>query len=112
MSGVASSIKNVSYAVRLTVEMKLPADEYEEAEKVLLDLKGTEAVKGRIGALQLDRSKLELDTSNIEMAFDNVPEVLRVTAERLKQLEAGPQGAVAKMALRHLYRAVHNKVEP
>lgn len=94
------------HVLRLKVEMCVLPDDYEEAEKILRELKGTDATHGRVGVLQLDRSKLELDTKNIEHAFEDLPDVLRVTAERLKAMENGEQGEVAKQALMHLYRTV------
>jgi DNA repair exonuclease SbcCD nuclease subunit len=94
------------YVLRLTVDMRVPAADYEEAETILRELKGTEAVHGRVGILQVDRSKLELDTSNIEDAFAELPDALRTTAERLKAMEKGVQAEVARQALMHLYRTV------
>jgi hypothetical protein len=90
--------------LRLKVEMSIPANEYEEAEKILRELKGTEATHGRVGVLQLDRSGLELDTQNIEDVFDDLPDVLRITAQRLKEMDSGDKAEVAKRALMHLYR--------
>jgi DNA repair exonuclease SbcCD nuclease subunit len=92
------------HVLRLRVEMRVPANEYEEAEKILRELKGTDATHGRVGVLQLDRSGLVLDTQNIEDAFDGLPEVLRVTAQRLKAMDVGDQAEVARRALMHLYR--------
>ena len=43
---------------------------------------------------------------NIEQAFEDLPDVLRATVERLKQMEGGAQGEVARRALMHLYRSV------
>src|SRR5262249_55609953 len=45
--------------VRLRVSMRVPAPEYDEAERILEDLKGTDARQGRIGILELDRQGLE-----------------------------------------------------
>lgn len=94
------------HVLRLSVEMHLAAAEYEEAEAILRELKGTDAVHGRVGILEVERSRLELDTRNIEEAFASLPDVLRATAERLKAMESGPQAEVARQALLHLYRGV------
>lgn len=90
--------------VRLTVDFRATAAEYEEAETILRELAGTEAVHGRIGILQLDRRRLELDTQNIGAAFAALPDVLRTTAARLEEMAQGEQGEIAREALMHLYR--------
>jgi DNA repair exonuclease SbcCD nuclease subunit len=90
--------------LRLTVAMRLAAPELEEAEAILRELRGTEAVQGRVGILQLDRAELLLDPASIDDAFADLPDVLRATAERLKALTSGPEGDVARRALLHLYR--------
>ncbi len=94
--------------LRLRIEMSLSADEYEEVEGILRKLKGTDASHGRVGVLQLDRSKMELDTDNIENVFEDVPDVLRVAVRRLKQMEKGAQGEIAKQALMHIYRTIQD----
>lgn len=94
------------HVLRLTLEMRLPAAEYEEADAILRELKGTDAVHGRVGILEVERGGLELDTRNIEEAFGTLPDALRVTVERLKAMESGPQAEVARQALMHLYRGV------
>lgn len=91
--------------VRLTVDFRVPAAEFEEAETILRELEGTEAVHGRIGILQLDRRCLDLDTRNVGAAFSALPDVLRTTAARLEAMADGDQGEVARQALMHLYRA-------
>lgn len=90
--------------VRLTVDVRLDATEYDEAEAIFRELKGTSAAQGRIGILRLDRSGLELDTSGIETAVDALPEVVRATFSYLKAREDGDQAEVVRAALYHLYR--------
>lgn len=89
----------------LTVEMRLPADHYAQAERLLTQLEGTSALHGRAAIVRLDRSGLELDTGNIEDHFATLPDVLQATVRRLKTLEAAPgeQGLAARRALYHLY---------
>ena len=89
--------------LQLTVEATLPAAEYEEAERLLLELSGTEAVRPKVGILQLDRSRLELDTRDIETVFASMPEPVREAARRLKEEERGERADVARRALYHLY---------
>lgn len=94
------------HVLRLAVDMCLPAAEYEEAEAILRELKGTDALRGRVGIMHVDRSRLVLDTRNIEDAFPDLPDVLRVAAECLKAMEKGEQAKVARQALMHHYRSV------
>jgi DNA repair exonuclease SbcCD nuclease subunit len=92
--------------LRLTLDMSLSAPEFEEAEAILRELKGTAASHGRVGILQPDRARLRLDTAGIEALLTDLPEVLRATVSRLRQMERGEQAEVARAALFHLYRLV------
>lgn len=89
----------------LTVDMSIPAQEYAQAERLLIQLEGTSALPGRAAIVRLDRSCLQLDTGNIEAHFSTLPDVLQATVRRLKALEgeAGEQGQAATRALYHLY---------
>jgi DNA repair exonuclease SbcCD nuclease subunit len=90
--------------LRLTLDMALPAPEFEEAEGILRELKGTAASHGRVGILAPDRSRLRLDTAGLEALLSDLPEVLRATVAALRGQEAGEQPEVARAALLHLYR--------
>jgi len=92
--------------LELTVAATLPAAEYEEAERILGDLAGSEAVRPKVGILKSDRSRLELDTRNIEMLFADMPEPVLEAVRRLQDLERGPEAEVARRALYHLYTLV------
>lgn len=101
--------------LRLTVEARLSANEMEEAEAILRELGGTAASYGRAGILQLNRSKLTVDTRGIETQLSDLPAVLRETVTRLKQLEATDDPKVAEYAqaaLYHLYRLVRQERQP
>jgi DNA repair exonuclease SbcCD nuclease subunit len=100
---LASRADLAQRVLQLTVEATLPAAEYEEAERILLELGGTEAAGPKAGILQLDRSRLELDTRDIEAVFANMPEAVREAVRRLKQEEHGERGEVARRALYHLF---------
>lgn len=89
--------------MRLTLRMRATAAEYEEAERILDELKGTPAQHGSVGVLQLERDGLELDTRDIERSFEGLPPVLVATARRLKEQEA-THPEVVQRALYHLYR--------
>jgi DNA repair exonuclease SbcCD nuclease subunit len=89
--------------LELTVAASLPAAEYEEAERILSELAGSEAVRPKVGILRCDRSRLELDTRNIDQLFADMPEAVLEVVRRLQDLETGPQAEVARRALYHLY---------
>ena len=89
--------------LELTLAANLPAAEFEEAERILSELAGSEAVRPKVGILKCDSSRLELDTRNIEDLFANMPEAVVEAVRRLRELEGGPQAEVARKALYHLY---------
>jgi DNA repair exonuclease SbcCD nuclease subunit len=92
------------WVVRLTLDMRLPAPEHREAERLVGDLAGTAATRGRVGILLVDRQRLTLDTTDILSHFATLPEVLRDAVARLKQREdRGDEPERARAALRHLY---------
>lgn len=88
--------------LRLVAELHLPAPELEEAGRLLTELKGTDAVHGRAGILQLER-RITLDARGIEAVLVDLPEVLQATIVRLREHEAGDKAEVARAALFHLY---------
>lgn len=91
--------------LRVHVEMRVSPPEYDEAERLLEDLQGTPAKHGRVGVLDLHRSGLELETSDIDAYCTDLPDVLQAAVRRLKAAAADPQQtAVAQRALYHLYR--------
>ena len=92
--------------LRLILDLRLNAPEFEEAEAVLRELKGTNATHGRVGILQLVRQRMVLDTRGIEDSLTDLPEVLRATVAQLRALESGEQAEVAREALYHLFRLV------
>jgi DNA repair exonuclease SbcCD nuclease subunit len=91
--------------LRLHVQMKVSAPEYDEAELLLEELQGTAARHARAGVLDLDRQGLELETSTVDQYCTDLPDVLRSTVNRLKEVAEDPaQRLVAEKALFHLYR--------
>jgi DNA repair exonuclease SbcCD nuclease subunit len=90
--------------LRLTVEARLTAAELDDAEAILRELQGTAATIGRAGILQLDRSRLTLDTRGIEASLAGLPPVLRATVARLKDLEQSERPEIARQALYHLFQ--------
>lgn len=98
-----------SHVLSLSLDLFAKASEYQEVESILGELQGTDAIVGRVGILQVDKSGLKLDTSNIENAFDGLPDVLLAAVQRLRELEGGDQDEVARKALLHLLDAVKGK---
>ena len=92
--------------LRLIVDMRLTAVEFEEAERLLAELKGTSSSHPRVKIMQLERHGMVLDTRGIEAELADLPEVLQATVTRLKALETGEQAEVARAALYHLFRLV------
>ncbi len=92
--------------LELTVVACLPATEYEEAERLLRELAGSEAVRPKAGILKLDRTSLTLDTRDIDSLFADLPEAVRATVRRLRELEEGEEGETARRAIYHLYSLV------
>lgn len=97
------------HVLRLSLDMSVSPEGLTEVERLLTDLEGTSAAHGKVGVLQLDRSRLRLDTGNLESTFDSAPDVLKAVAARLRarELELGAdteQAEIARRALYQLYR--------
>jgi DNA repair exonuclease SbcCD nuclease subunit len=96
--------------LRLRVEMRVSAPEYDEAERLLEELEGTPAKHGRAGVLDLDRQGLELETSNVEAYCAELPDVLKSAVRRLTTAAEDPATRLAaQRALVHLYRVSRMK---
>lgn len=98
-----------SHVVSLSLDLKATAPEYQEVESILRELEGSDAIIGRVGILQVDKSGLRLDTTNIENAFDDLPDVLLAAVERLREMEHGDQAEIAQKALLHLFETVKGR---
>ena len=92
--------------LRLTVDMQVPLAEYEQVRRILAELKGTEAVQGRVGVLRADVSGLRIDTEGVEGLFEDLPGPLKAAAAKLKAQADGEHGEVARRALWNLYKLV------
>ena len=98
--------------LRLTVDFRVPLPEYEEALKILDELKGTEAIQGRVGVLQAETRGLEIDTTDAESLFEGLPDSLRAAGAKLKAMAENPEAGsaadaeTARQALWNLYRLV------
>lgn len=90
--------------LQLSLDLRVSAAEYAEAERLLTALAGTEADAAKVGVLKLDRSGLVLDTRDVEALFADMPESVREAARKLQAREREPAEAqAASRALYHLY---------
>ena len=94
-----------SRVLRLTLELRVSTQEYQEAEVLLGKLEGSAATHARVGVLELDRDGLSLDLSGVEAQSAALPPVLQAAVKRLKvQAELPEQRAAAERALFHLFK--------
>ena len=94
--------------LRLQLRMRLHPAERDELDEILRALAGTSSSHGRAAVLQIDRSGLVLDATDLGDALDGAPAVLVETAARLRARAqgGGEDGEIAQRALYHLYRLV------
>jgi DNA repair exonuclease SbcCD nuclease subunit len=91
--------------LRLRLEMRLPLAEYDQAQRILVELEGSLAATGKVGVLTLDRSGLRLDVQQSGAFADDLPPVLRSVLRRLEE-RAAVEPEKAERALHHLYELV------
>ncbi len=96
--------------LRLVLRMRVTPAERDEIEEIVQVLEGTSSSHGSAAVLQVDRSELLLDTSDLGDALEGLPQVLTDTAARLRARADAPgeEGEVAQRALYHLYRLVRS----
>ena len=93
--------------LRLNVNMTVPLDEYDEAGRLLEELRGSLAANPRVGVLSDDVSGLRLRV-DADMKFPvDLPPVLKAAVERLKA-RAADDPSMGERALHHLYSLVRN----
>jgi DNA repair exonuclease SbcCD nuclease subunit len=97
------------HVLRLVLDLRARVDEFDAIERILMELEGNEALIGKVAVLQLDRSRLALETSTMEDALERAPAVLRSVAARLLSIENehgkdSTRGELARRALYQLYR--------
>ena len=87
--------------------MTVPLDEYDEAGRLLEELRGSLAANPRVGVLSDDISGLRLRV-DADMKFPvDLPPVLKAAVERLKA-RAADDPSMGERALHHLYSLVRN----
>lgn len=93
----------------LTLDFTAPMAEYDEAERLLADFRGSLAATPRVGVLSVERGGLRLVADHTEDFDMELPAVLRATVERLlaqSRSEDSLTKEMAERALHHLYRLV------
>ena len=91
--------------LRLTLDMTLTLDEYDEAERILTELKGSLSANPTVGVLIEEREGLRLAMGGLEDFEQDLPPVLQSVVKRL-QTKAKIEPELAERALHHLYQLV------
>jgi DNA repair exonuclease SbcCD nuclease subunit len=95
--------------LRLHVDMTVPLEEYDEARRLLTELRGSLSASPRVGVLMADESQLRLAMDDAVALGDDVPEVMAGVVERLRA-RAALEPEKAERALHQLYRIVRGQM--
>ena len=93
--------------LRLKVDMTVPLEEYDEAGRILDELRGSLAANPRVGVLSDDVSGLRLRVDASLSFPKDLPPVLKGVVERLKAA-AVEDPVIGERALHHFYSLVRN----
>ena len=100
------------HVVRLHLDMTVSLSEESEVERILRDLRGTDATHGRVGVLVEDLANLRLQVGSGDAFPDDLPPVLKDTVARLDRLIAEAtdesEKSRATRALAHLYKLLQS----
>src|SRR4051812_10918416 len=89
--------------------MIVSLSEESEVERILRDLRGTDATHGRVGVLVENLENLRLQVGSGDAFPDDLPPVLKDTVERLDRLVAEAIDEAEKSrALAHLYKLLQS----
>lgn len=95
------------HVLRLDLDMTVSVSERHEVDRILRDLKGTDAIHGRVGVLVEDRTNLRLQVGAGNAFSADLPPVLKDTVARLDRMVAEAVDEAEKTratrALSHLY---------
>ena len=91
--------------LRLTLDMRLPLHEYDEATRILTELEGSLAAHPRVGVLTTERDRLRLDVTDSSAFTEGLPDVLQSVVRRLEE-KAAVEPEKAERAIHHLFRLV------
>src|SRR6516165_3897237 len=96
------------HVVRLHLDMTVSLSEESEIERILRDLRGTDATHGRVGVLLEHLESLRLQVGSGNAFPEDLPPVLKDTVARLDRLVAEAidesEESRATRALSHLYK--------
>ena len=96
------------HVVRLHLDMTVSLSEESEVERILRDLRGTDATHGRVGVLLENLENLRLQVGSGNAFPEDLPAVLKDTVARLDRLVAEAidesEKSKATRALAHLYK--------
>jgi DNA repair exonuclease SbcCD nuclease subunit len=100
------------HVVRLHLDMTVTLSEESEVERILRDLRGTDATHGRVGVLLEDMENLRLQVGSGNAFPEDLPPVLKDTVARLDRLIAEAidesEKSQATRALAHLYKLLQS----
>ena len=94
--------------LRLTLDMRLPLQEYDEAIRTLTELEGSLAAHPRVGVLITERDRLRLDVTDASSFTKDLPDVLQFVVRRL-EAKANTEPEKTERAIHHLYQLVQQK---
>jgi hypothetical protein len=92
--------------LRLTLNMEVAISERARVDDILLELKGNEAVCGKVGVLHVDSTGLQVNVRGTNDFDEALPEVLRSVVARLQEQAVGSEGAAARQALVLLHKTL------
>jgi DNA repair exonuclease SbcCD nuclease subunit len=93
---------------RLTLQMEVTISERARVDDILEELKGNEAVCGKVGVLHEDTTGLEVNVYDASDFDDTLPDVLRSVVARLQAQANEPDGKVARQAIVLLHKTLRS----
>jgi DNA repair exonuclease SbcCD nuclease subunit len=85
--------------LKLSLQMEVSVSERARVEDILQELRGNEAVCGKVGVLQADTTGVTVNVRDTSDFDGELPEVLKSVIARLQAQAEEPNGAVARQAM-------------
>jgi DNA repair exonuclease SbcCD nuclease subunit len=85
--------------LRLSLNMEVTVSERARVEDILQELRGNEAVCGKVGVLHADTTGLTVNIRDTSDFDSGLPEVLKSVIARLQAQADAPEGEVARQAM-------------
>jgi DNA repair exonuclease SbcCD nuclease subunit len=92
--------------LKLALEMTVSLQDFHRVEEILDQLASNDFTIGKVGIIQVDRSRLEQQAVTANEFPDDLPDVIKAT---IAQLEASEDRQTADRALSHLYKLIHHE---